>query len=250
MGKFMPLVLTLLIAACGGPSTMLLEEFEAGKYFDEANRLIEDKKYEDARQLLHEIKRKDVEVEYAPLAQLRLADVYMKEDELEIAVEEYNRFLNEYPRHKHAAYAQYQIGQVYYSMIKGPDRGFSVVVKALNAFETLNREYPRNPYREKVELNIRQCRKVLGDHEFLVGDFYFKKEAYNGALGRFNGLLARYPDYHDEAAVLYRMAVSYRMLGDRENAERYLDALIEKYPDRPSTQKAKKEFSNPLEKSE
>jgi outer membrane protein assembly factor BamD len=250
MKKLVPLVLVFLLAACGTKTTIMAEEFNSERYFNEANRLIEEKDYEDAKQVLHEIKRRDLEVEYAPLAQLRLADVYLAEEELEVAVEEYRRFLHNYPRHKHAAYAQYQIAQIYYGMIEGPDRGFSAAIKALEAFKTLQGEYPRNPYREKVDFNIEHCREILADHEFMVGDFYFEREAYKGALDRFNGLLAQHPDYPKEAEVLYRMAVSYRMLGDQESAERHLDRLIKKYPDSLSTKKAEEEFSKPLKKSE
>lgn len=227
---------------------MLQSPFEAGKFFEEANRLIEEKDLEEARLLLNKIKQEDEGREYAALAQLRLADTYLAEDELETAVDEYERFIREYPRHKHAAYAQYQIGSIYYGMIQGPDRGFSVVKKALKAFETLMVEYPRNPYREKAALNIEHCRELLGDHEYMVGEFYFKRGAYKGALGRFLGLLDQYPHYREEAAVLYRVAAGYRRLGDEENAGRYLAMLVEKYPDRPSTLKAKEEFSKPLEK--
>jgi outer membrane protein assembly factor BamD len=246
MRKFPALIIMLfLLFSCGKKEIPQMGPFDPEAEFAEANRLLEKKDFTDARLKLHNIRRKDVEVEYAPLAQLRVADSYVMEKEPEIAVEEYERFLKEYPRHKYASYAQYQIGLVYYELITDVERGRVAVVKALEAFETLNRVYPRNPYRERVLLSIEHCRGILADYEFMVGEFYFRKKAYKGALARFLGLLRQYPDYNDEAKVLRQIALSYRMLEDETNARRYLDRLIEKYPDTLSARKAMKEFSKP-----
>jgi outer membrane protein assembly factor BamD len=228
----------VLMGCAGSRERIIPDTFDPRSEFEQANKYLEKRKFSEARQLLNDIKRRDTEVEYAPLAQLRLADSYVQEDEPEIAVEEYRRFLADYPRHKHSAYAQYQVGKVYYDLITDSDRGQAAIVKALDAFKTLMRQHPRNPYREQVTLRIAECEKRLADYEFMVGNFYFVKGAYKGAVGRYADILGRFPDYVGVPEVLARTAEGYARLGDAERARWYLGKLRETYPDLGVTAKA------------
>lgn len=216
--------------------------FDPEETFKTANELFEKKKYDEARRELHKIRRKETEIKYAPLAQLRIADSYLEEDEPEAAVEEYRRFLEEYPRHRYASYAQYRIAMIYFDMIKDAERGYGAAEKALEEFERLNLFYPRNPYRDEVARRIRKTEDILAEHEFMVGEFYYKKNAHRGALKRFLGLLEKFPGYKKEADVLYRIAASYRRLGDKDRAGEYFNLLITRYPDSEIAEKAKREF--------
>ncbi|RPI38564.1 MAG: outer membrane protein assembly factor BamD, partial [Nitrospiraceae bacterium] len=180
----------------------------------------------------------------APLAQLRIADSYVKEEEPELAVAEYRRFLEIYPDHRHAAYAQYQIAMVYFNQIESPERGYGGAAKALEEFERLKRNFPRNPYRDVVELRIEKCRNTMADYEFLVGEFYMKNGSYNAAINRFETLLKKFPDYKKEENVLLDLGITYRKSGDTEKAEPYLNRPIEKYPSSRLVTDAKKELSS------
>jgi outer membrane protein assembly factor BamD len=242
MKKFLlPLFLVLLAAACSKevPPPPL---FVAEQAFEEGNQFLEDKKYEEARDKFEEVKRRDTENLYAPLAQLRIADSYIKEDHPELAVDEYRRFIESYPRHKYAAYAQYQIGMVYFNMIDGPARGWGAAVRAVEEFETLQRRYPRNPYKDDVTFKIRKSRQIIADHEYQVGVFYFRKKAYRGAIARLAGLLRDFPEYRGEDEALYRLAVSHKGVGEDAEADRYLQRLANRYPESKLIEKTRKRF--------
>jgi outer membrane protein assembly factor BamD len=248
MKKLFLLVLMALFAAACSKDIPPPAPFVAEQAFEEGNQLLEDKKYEDARSKFEEIKRKDTKNMYAPLAQLRIADSYIREDHPELAVDEYRRFIDSYPRHKYASYAQYQIGMVYFNMIDGPSRGWGAAVRAMEEFETLLRRYPRNPYKDDVTFKIREARRTIADHEFQVGDFYFKKNAYEGAIGRLTGLLRDFPEYWGEDETLYRLAVSHKGLGEDAEADRYLQRLAGRYPESELIEKARKRFRKIEEK--
>ena len=240
-------ITALLFAfACSGkaPVKTAPEEFNAESSFEKANKLIDDKDFAEARALLLEIKNRDLTKKYAPLAQLRIADAYVKEEEPELAVAEYRRFLEIYPDHRHASYAQYQIAMVYFNQIESPERGYGGAAKALEEFEKLKRNFPRNPYRDVIELRIEKCRNTMADYEFLVGEFYMKNGSYNAAINRFETLLKKFPDYKKEENVLLDLGITYRKSGDTEKAESYLDRLIEKYPNSRLAADAKKELSS------
>lgn len=238
------LLLIVLVVSCSKTEVRKDETFDPEKALARGTELIEKKEYEDARRALLEVKNRDLTKKYAPLAQLKIADSFMKEEEYESGVEEYRKFLEIYPDHPNAPYAQYQIAMAYFVQIESPERGYGAAAKALAEFEKLKRMFPRNPYREMIELRIEKCRNTMADYEFLVAEFYFKKSSYRAASGRFQQLLTKFPDYKKEPLVLYRIALCHKRLGDRDKALEYYNRLIEKYPSDNVIKEAKKEFAS------
>lgn len=227
-----------------------VQEFNAERSFEKANKLIENKDFDEARTLLLEIKNRDLSKKYAPLAQLRIADTYVKDSEAELAVAEYRRFLEIYPDHQHASYAQYQVAMVYFGQIESPERGYGGAARALAEFEKLKKDFPRNPYKELIDIRIERCRTVMADYEFLVGQFYLKKNAYAAAIDRFETVLKKFPDYKKEDNLLLQLGIAYKGAGQREKADVYLNRLVEKHPNGPLIKEAKKELASPVKKEE
>lgn len=239
------ILIILALGSCSGKKETKPEgSFDPQKAFVFANEQIEKKDYEGARITLLEIKNKDTSRKVAPLAQLKIADSYIKEDEPEVGIAEYQKFLEEYPDNQYAPYAQYQIAMVYFNKIEDAERGYGYAAKALKEFEKLKQMFPRNPYRDIIDLRIKQCRNTIAEYEFLVGKFYYKKGSYNAALERLEGLLKNYPEYKREATVLFYTGMSYKNLGQNDKAQEYLARLIEKYPNNKIIKKAKKELDS------
>lgn len=234
--------LLFILTSCGGGKAVKEEGFDPEKYLSRADRLIEDKEYEEARKLLLEVKNRDTTKKHAPRAQLKIAESYIRDGDIDIGIEEYRRFMELYPDNQYASYAQYQIGMAYFSQIESPDRGSGAALKALQEFMRLKELYPRNPYREVLELRIEKCRNVIADGEFMVGEFYYKKESYNAAINRLEGLLKQFPEYKkgDEAMIL--LARAYKLAKMDEKAKETFNKLIEKYPSSKLAQEAKKEL--------
>lgn len=149
-----------------------------------------------------------------------------------------------YPDHRHASYAQYQIAMAYFGQIEGPERGYGGAAKALAEFEKLKRDYPRNPYKDLIDVRIEKCRNVIADYEFLVGEYYMKNSSYPAAIERFEGLRKNFPDYKKPESLLLNLGISYKKSGQKEKAEESLRQLLEKYPNSPLSSNAKKELSS------
>jgi outer membrane protein assembly factor BamD len=232
-------------AACSGKQAVQPpEKYDVEKAFEKANAQLEKKDYEEARAAFIEVKNRDLSRKFAPLAQLKIADSFAQEDEFERAVAEYQRFLETYPDHQYASYAQYQIAMVYFNQIESPERGYSGAARALVEFEKLKTMFPRNPYKDVIDLKIEKCRNTMAEYEYLVGSFYYKKGSYKAAIGRFEGLLKKYPEYRGEPDVLFYSGKSYKHLGQREKASEYFTRLIEKHPNDKQVKDAKKELSS------
>ncbi len=241
---FFIFLLISLLSCSGKKEVRSTDTFEPDKLLAKANELIEKKDFEEARKILLEVKNRDLSREYAPIAQLKLADSYFRDEEYDIAIDEYRRFLDLYPDNKYASYAQYQVAMVYFSQIEGPERGYAAAEKALQEFEKLMQRFPRNPYREAVEIKMQQCRNIMAEYEFLVADFYFKKGSYHSVIRRLETVLKRFPDYKKMPLVYYYLALSMKNTGNRDKAKEYLNLLIEKYPDDRITKEAKKALSS------
>ncbi|HEC97743.1 MAG TPA: outer membrane protein assembly factor BamD [Nitrospirae bacterium] len=231
---------SFLLVSCTGEKAVRHAVFDPKAVLQQASKLIKKDEYEEARKLLFEVKNRDLSKKYAPLAQLKIAESFVLEGQPKLAVEEYRRFLQLYPDHPRAPYAQYQIALVHFKQIEGPERGAGGARKALEEFQKLLRLYPRNPYREVVELKINKCRNLIAEYEFLVGKFYYKKAAYNAAIGRFLGLLREFPDYKKTPEVLYLTGISYRELNRTDESLQYLNKLTKGFPESEFTKKAEK----------
>jgi|GEM_PF-219872 len=243
--RYLPLLLVLIsIVSCSGKAVVKsTETFDAERSFARANRMINDKDYQGARNILLEIKNRDLTKKFAPLAQLRIADSYVKEGEPELAAAEFRKFIDIYPDHKYAPYAQYEIAMAYFNQIESPERGYEGAAKAMAEFKKLQKNYPRNPYRDLIDLRIEKCRNVMADYEYLVGEFYMQKGSYDAAINRFEGLIKDYPDYKKTEQVYLNLGISYGRAGQKAKAEEYLKKLMEAYPHSPLVPQAKKELS-------
>jgi outer membrane protein assembly factor BamD len=233
--------LAFILSSCGGSKELKDDEaFAPEKYMTKADKLVDDKEYEEARRTLTEVKNRDMTKKYAPLAQLRIADSYIKEKEPDLGIEEYRRFLEFYPDNQYASYAQYQIAMAYFSQIEAPDRGSGAAQRALQEFLRLKELYPRNPYREVIGLRIEKCRTMIADGAFLIGEYYYKKGSYNAAAGRLEGLLKQFPEYKRGDETLALLARAYKALKMDDKAKEAFKKLLEKYPSSKFAQEAKR----------
>ena len=235
-------IVLLLLSACSSDKSAQKKTsiFEAESVFNEANEKIKKGFYENAREILQNIKVQDTSGKYAPLAQIRIGDSYFEEGLFEESAVEYDHFLKLHPHHKYAPYAQYQLAMSYFKRITTVDVSYSYAQMALKKFENLLRLYPRNPYINVVQSRIDMCNRILAEYEYYVGTFYFKKGSYNAAALRFNTVINNYPDSRKEPEALYYLGLSHKNMGDNSKARTVLTYLTEKYPSTELSKKAQK----------
>ena len=237
---YMTVLSALLLVGCGKKAVKPDEAYDAEKFLTKADTLVSNKEYDEARKVLLEVKNRDSQKKYGALAELKIADSYIKEGETDLAIIEYRKFIELYPDNQYASYAQYQIAMAYYSQIESPDRGSGAARDALVEFNRLKQLYPRNPYRDVVELRIEKARTIIADGDFMIGEFYFKKESYQAAVDRLEGLLKKFPDYKKEDRALLVLGKSYKKLKMDGKAKEVFGRLIDKYPTSDAAKEAQK----------
>jgi outer membrane protein assembly factor BamD len=138
---------------------------------------------------------------YAILAELKIGDAHYKLEQYEEAVFAYEEFEKLHPRNEAIPYVIYQIGRCYYDRIGTIDRDQVPARKALESFQRLIKQFPKDSYARLAEDHMNKCYKSLAGNEYVIGIFYFKSKHYAAAYSRFMTVISSYPDvgYHQKA---------------------------------------------------
>jgi outer membrane protein assembly factor BamD len=138
---------------------------------------------------------------YAILAELKIADAHYQREEYEEAIFEYENFEGLHPRNEAIPYVIYQIGRSYYDQIDTTDRDQTSARKALEAFQRLQKQFPKDQYARRSEEHISKALKSMAGNTYYIGLFYYRTKHYKAALHRFMSIISDYPDvgYHQQA---------------------------------------------------
>ncbi|MBI5378553.1 MAG: outer membrane protein assembly factor BamD [Nitrospirae bacterium] len=234
------LALVVLATGCATKKDYSKFEFNVEELITLGDQKLRKGNYEEAREAFKRIQEKDVEKNFGAISQLRIGDTYYAEELYDEAIAEYKKFLEIYPYNRGAGYAQFQIAMSHYRRVNGVDRNHGQIRLANKAFEDLVQRYPRSPYVELAQEKARECRRMLIEYEFYVGNFYFKTGAYQSAAGRYEGILKAYPQSPLEADVLFSLARTYKEMKEREKAVAYLERFLSQYPQHKSRPQAEK----------
>jgi outer membrane protein assembly factor BamD len=161
------------------------------------------KKYEDAVETFEKLKDRYPYSEEALLAQIKLADAQFYKKSYEEALQAYRDFEKLHPTNPAVPYCIYQQGLCYYRQRSTIDRDQSFTSKALAEFQRLKQKFPQSEYAAKADKYIARCRQDLAEHEFYVGEFYYRTKRYASALDRFQALAAEYPEFKPAAVKDY-----------------------------------------------
>ncbi|HIJ91003.1 MAG: outer membrane protein assembly factor BamD [Desulfobulbaceae bacterium] len=151
-------------------------------------------KYSAALKRFAEIKDRFPFSDVAQLAELKAADSNYYMDRFGEAKTLYEEFEANHPTNEAVPYVLFQIGMCSYSQIGTSDRDPGSAHNAVQAFERLNRSYPKSPYFVEASARIRAARDFLAQHEFSVATFYVRTDEDKQAQGRLEYLLANYPE--------------------------------------------------------
>ncbi len=169
-------------------------------------------KYEKAVEKFQRLKEEYPLSKYALMAELGIADSYFSDEKYAEAEGSYTDFLNLHPTNVNLPYAIYQLGMCHYHQMMSIDRDQSETIKARKEFEKLTSLYPSSQFAFMAEKMLRECRKRLGEHEFYIGQFYYKKKQFRAALKRFENVAREYPNIGLDYKISYFILESKRMI--------------------------------------
>ncbi len=226
-----PIVLSLLFG-CGGKGKDVKKiEGDPEKLYKEGLTRFNRRDYPEALKKFEELKSSFPDSPpYTLWAELKVGDCHFLQKQYVEAIAAYEEFKKIHPGHEEIPYVQYQIGVSNYNQMLTLDRDQTPTKKALSNFEYLIANYPPSLFTEKAKEKIGICKKRLADHEFYIGNFYYKQRRFQAAASRFEGLLEKFPKEPEEDKTLYFLGKSYLELDQWEKAESAFRKVVNEYP--------------------
>jgi len=174
----------------------------------------QDGSYKKSVEVFQRLKEEYPLSKFAIMAELGIADSHFSDKEWPDAELAYTDFLNLHPTNENLPYVLYQLGLCHYNQMTTIDRDQSETVKALREFERLNARFPNSKFAFLAERMIRDCKKILGEQEFYVGEFYFNIKQYRAALRRFEKVARDYSNVGLDYKVSYYLIETKRHLAE------------------------------------
>ena len=217
-----------------------------------ATREVRKKNFEVGRLLFQTIISTYPDSPYLPMSKLAVADSFYLEGSTSALIQaaaNYQDWLTFFPTHPLADRVLLKIAESEMRQIGLPDRDITRAKKAEQRLRALLQLYPKSVLKPLAEERLREVRDNLGMHNLIVGNHYykqsvkFKKGGLKGAQSRYLEILEKYPrfSYMDEA--LFKLAVTYQIEEETDQAARYFQQIVRDYPNSERVKKAKEQLN-------
>ena len=236
--------ITVLLCLLGLAACATTEKTPAGRSpeasLKEADDLVARGRYDDAIAQWKKVKDSYRSPELTAMAELKIADAYFAKESWIEAAAAYEDFRKLHPQSEKAPYALYRMALSHYNQIEKIDTDQAPVKNAATTLEAFLRNYPQSEYAKDAEFKLAVCRVKMAQYELYVGRFYYRTDKYISAIGRFEGLLKKYPGYLVDDEALYYLGASYLKIGELVKGRDALNRLIKEYPASTFAGKARK----------
>jgi outer membrane protein assembly factor BamD len=225
LGLFVILGLT----ACTSSDKKAGETPEA--VFERAKELEKDGRSEEAIMKYNEVKNKFPYSKLALEAELAAADVAYNDESYPEAQVSYQLFRDLHPKHSKIPYVIYRTATSIYQQIpEAIDRDLALARSAIETYDDLILQFPDSEHVAEAKEKRLECLKKLAEKELYIANFYLKKQRWESALGRFEGLLESHKGLGFDEKALARAAFAASQANKKELSEKYLARLNQEYP--------------------
>jgi outer membrane protein assembly factor BamD len=203
--------------------------------FDQAVKDIEHGRYEVARISLQTLMNTYESSEYMAKAKLAIADSWYREggaNGMAQAEAEYKDFILFYPQMEESAEAQNRVCDIHYKQMDKSDRDWSQSLRAETECRQVLQQFPNSKFAPQATQRLRNIQESLAEHEFVVGNFYWKREMNPAAANRLTALVNQYPLYSKAGESLYEAGDAYSKMGPRfrKQAGEQFSKIVREYP--------------------
>lgn len=196
--------------------------------FLKAREPYDDELYEIATQKLGEFKSRFPYSKHTPDAELMIADSHFQLRQFAEAAAAYELFVRLHPRHEKASFAQFRVGESYWSESSDSiDREQDSTLKAISEWEKLLSNYPKSEELDKTKGLLEQGRRRVAEHLNFIASFYCKQEIYHACAYRFLQLIEKYPQFQDLIKNAYeKAALAFEKMSKLKGKDEQSDANL------------------------
>jgi outer membrane protein assembly factor BamD len=183
-------VFSMVASSC---STTEVSESDPAAMMKDIEDDIESSRYILALEKLQKVKNQHPYSRQAVDAKLRIADVYFLQENFAEAAASYEAFRDLHPKHPKLPYAAYRVGLSYFSDLPSlPARDLSAGYRAEEAFKEFLLRYPADENAPAAREKLVETNRILAEKEMYIGNFYFKREMWEAAKGRYSKVVNLY----------------------------------------------------------
>jgi outer membrane protein assembly factor BamD len=164
-------------------------------------------------------------------ARYQLGEVYFRKREHITAATEFARLADDYPTGPYAAAARFRVCEAYRELAPRPQLDQLYTVSAIEHCQSLIAYYPQSEYVERARAIVAEMTDRLAEKQFLIGEHYYRRRAYDSAVLSYNEVLDTYPTSSVVPRTLLRLYQSYRQLGYDQEAADTRERLLRDFPD-------------------
>ncbi len=213
--------------------TKILPDEPADAIYDQGLARLSKKDNEGAAKRFTELDKQFPFSQQARKGLLMSAYSYYNGGQYDDAISSANRFVSLYPSSPDAAYAMYLAAMSYYNQVPDITRDQNSSEKGLGLFQQLVERYPKSEYIDDAKYKITVLRDQVAGKEMSIGRYYLGRNQYQGAINRFDTVLAKYQTTRHVEEALYRLTEAYLALGIVSEAQTAASILGHNYPDSP-----------------
>jgi outer membrane protein assembly factor BamD len=180
--------------------------------FDRAMDAMKHGKFDVARLSLQTLINTYPDSEYVARAKLAVGDSWYEEGgtaAMAQAESEYKDFITFFPNMPEAAEAQMKVANIHYKEMEKADRDPTQAFRAQDEYRQLIMQFPDSKLVPEAKQRLLEVQEVLAEREYMIGHFYFMKEAYPAAIARLKSVADTYPLYSGSDQVLYELGTAY-----------------------------------------
>ncbi len=219
--------------------------------FVEATKNVRKNNYDVGRLLFQTIITTYPDSPYLPMAKLAVADSFYLEGSTSSLIQAgagYQDWLTFFPTHPLADRVLLKIAESQMRQIGLPDRDATKARIAEQRLRALLQQSKDPVLRQEAEKRIEEVQDNLGLHNLYVANYYYtlavdqKKGGLKGAQSRYREILDKYPNFSFMDEALFKIAVTYQVEEETDQAAKYFQQIVRDYPNSDYFEKSKEQL--------
>ncbi len=216
-----------------------------------ATREVRKRNFDVGRLLFQTIITTYPDSQYLPMSKLAVADSFFLEgstSSLIQAIAAYQDWLTFFPTHPLSDRVVLKIAESEMRQIGLPDRDATRAKRAETRLKALLQQYPNSILRDAAQTRLNEVQDNLGLHNLYVANYYYnmsvdqKKSGLKGAQSRYREILDKYPNFKFMDEVLFKIAVTYQIEEETDQAAKYFSRIVADYPNSEYVEKSKEQL--------
>lgn len=216
-----------------------------------ATREVRKKNFDVGRLLFQTIITTYPDSPYLPMSKLAVADSFFLEGSTSAliqAIAAYQDWLTFFPTHPLADRVVLKIAESEMRQIGLPDRDATRAKRAETRLKALLQQYPDSKLVKEANERLGQVQDNLGLHSLYIANYYYtqsvdqKKSGLKGAQSRYREILDKYPNFSFQDETLYKLAVTYMVEEETDQAARYFQRIVRDFPNSDWVAKSKEQL--------